>query len=276
MTTHLLIDADLIAFRASAFNQQTFDWGEGVVTQWADFKAAKRQARDEIDGYMEKLDGDKLTVCLSDDIENYRKDILPTYKGNRTGERPEYLYDLKEWLYERYPSARWSRIEADDLMGVMATEPGTNEERIMVSSDKDMLTIPGLLYRPHLENAEVEDISLADADFYHLFQTLTGDATDNYAGCPGIGPKKARAALTDLVGVARVDREITRGKNKGDIRTTWEPCPYDTPWEVVCSLYAKAGLGQRDALTQARCARILRHGEWLNGRPVLWSPALGN
>lgn len=272
MTTHLLIDADLIAFRASAFNQQKFDWGDGVVSQWADFKAAKRQARDEIEGYMEKLDGDKLTVCLSDDIENYRNDILPSYKGNRTGERPEYLYDLKEWLYERYPSARWPRIEADDLMGVLASEPGTGEERIMVSSDKDMLTIPGLLYRPHLEDPQVEETSLAEADYYHLFQTLTGDATDHYAGCPGVGPKRAKHALDNLTGVTPVRREITRGKNKGEIRTTWEECQYSTRWEVIVSLYAKAGLGPRDALVQARCARILRYGEWENNRPVLWLP----
>lgn len=271
MSRALLIDADLIAYRASAANQKDYDWGGGVVSQWADYDAAKRQARDEIDALMDELEGDRLVVCLSDDIVNFRKEVFPAYKSNRTGERPAYLYDLKEWLFETFPSDRRATLEADDVMGILATESGTGEERIMVSSDKDMKTVPGLLYRPHLDNPRVEEITPVEADHYHLYQTLIGDPTDGYPGCPGVGQVKAERALRELVGVAPVHREITRGKNKGQIKTTWEAAPYDTPWEVVTSLYAKAGLGLADALTQARCARILRHGEW-NGRPILWHP----
>jgi DNA polymerase-1 len=272
VTTHLLIDADLMAYRAAAGTQDTHDWGDGVVSVETDIEAAKRQLRDQIDRWMADLEGDRFTICLSDDFNNFRKGIDPTYKQDRaTVERPETLYPLKSWLADRFPHVRRRTLEADDVMGILATEPH-QETRIIVSQDKDMRTIPGLLYRPFDEKPELEDITVAEADHYHLYQTLTGDTVDCYPGCPGVGPKTADTALRTLTGVAPVHREITRGKNKGKIHTTWEATPYDTTWEVVTSFFVKKGLTERHALVQARLARILRHEDFDGHRPILWTP----
>jgi DNA polymerase-1 len=43
------------------------------------------------------------------------------------------------------------------------------------------------------------------------------------------------------------------------------------PWDIVVSLFRKAGKTSADALTQARLARILRHEDW-DGGPILWRP----
>lgn len=268
---HLLIDADIIAYMASAANQKTWDWGDGVVTTKADEDAAKRQARDVIDRFMADLDAHKLTVCLSDDFENFRKDFFPSYKGNRRGvDRPVHLYDIKAYLAEAYPSASRARLEADDVMGIMATEPGTGEDRIMVSADKDMKTVPGLLYRPQ-ECRAVLEITREAADRFHLFQTVTGDPTDGYPGCPGAGKVAAERAVDACVGVKRVEHMVARGPSRGELSEKWVQHTHETPWDAVVSLYAKAGLNESAAVTQARCARILRHGEY-DRRPILWKP----
>lgn len=275
MSRTLLIDADLLAYRCSVSNEERIDWGEGVQSHTADFDAAKRAASDYIEDLMTRLDGTNLVVCLSDDFDNFRLDIYPAYKSNRAStERPIHLYDLKEWLAETYPARMEQRLEADDVIGMMATEPHTGD-RIMVSLDKDMQTIPGLLYRPLDDKAKVRSISLEEANRFHLWQTLVGDQVDGYPGCPGIGPKAAEQLLDHNMEYFRHEREITRGKRAGEIEVKWklEDALHEwTPWSAVLSAYARAGLTESHALVQANLARILRHGDW-DGRTVRpWSP----
>jgi DNA polymerase-1 len=104
-----------------------------------------------------------------------------------------------------------------------------------------MQTIPGKLYR----QGELLDISLEDANRYHMMQTLTGDATDGYPGCPGVGPKTAEKLLAG---------------------------PEDTWWGSVLQAYQKAGCTDDDALMNARMAYILRDENWQNGEVKLWNP----
>jgi DNA polymerase-1 len=75
---------------------------------------------------------------------------------------------------------------------------------------------------------------------------LTGDAVDNYKGCPGIGKKKADILL----------------REEG------------VKWKTVVDAFAKAGLDEFAALTQARVARILRAEDYnfKNEEVLLWTP----
>ena len=262
-----------MAFRAAAGNQDNIDWGDGIVSVSTDIEEAKAKMRREIDEWMSALDATDFLICLSDDFVNFRKRIDPTYKGNRANtERPELLYILKDWLYESFPSRRIATLEADDILGIMSTEPHQGE-RIMVSQDKDMKTIPGTLYRPYSDTPELLVIDRPAADRFHLFQTLTGDVVDHYPGCPGTGPSKAEAALETLMGWEPYTHVFTRGPRKGQEETRWAPRQCATQWEAVVSLFAKAGLSERDALIQARLARILRHEDWDGRRPIMWKPA---
>ena len=43
-------------------------------------------------------------------------------------------------------------------------------------------------------------------------------------------------------------------------------------WERIVRTYEAKGLTEEDALTQARCAFILRHGHYEDGRVAQWSP----
>jgi DNA polymerase-1 len=123
----------------------------------------------------------------------------------------------------------------------MQTDPNVPSDKIIISEDKDMLTIPGKLYR----GGELLTIAPDQAQYYHMFQTLTGDPTDGYAGCPGIGPKTAEKILQGA------------------------PEAY---WGVVLQAYEKAGLTADDALLNARMAYILQHHNYNNGEIKLWEP----
>lgn len=148
---------------------------------------------------------------------------------------------MKQWVEENYNCYQRSGLEADDCIGILATMKNSNT--IIVSGDKDFKTIPGRFY--DFSRNEFYDITQEEADYWHLFQTLIGDTTDNYRGCPGCGPVSAKKLL---------DQSPT--------------------WETVVAAFEKKGLTESDALVQARVARILRASDYdfAAKKPILWSP----
>lgn len=276
MTRTLLLDADLIAYRASSATQRGYDWnGDGNKSVAADEAAAREFAEEAIMRYVDQLKADDVIVCLSDDFNSFRKDrVDPTYKQARNDvDRPVHLYDIKEWLAETYTTERWTALEADDVMGILATDPERTDERIIVSGDKDLMTIPGKLYRPATEHrpAKMMHISLEEADRFHLYQTIVGDVTDGYPGLPGAGPAAAEKLLSGQ-GWEDYLHVFKSGPRKGLEEVRWRPTWYLRVWHAIVSAYLKAGLTEAHAIKQARLARILRHGEWDGRSPRLWNP----
>ncbi len=132
-------------------------------------------------------------------------------------------------------------LEADDAMGIYATaHPGN----VIVSPDKDMKQIPGKLY--NLEDNWV--ITEEEGAKWHMIQTLAGDQTDGYSGVPGIGVKRAET-LFDKEGYS---------------------------WQTVIKAFEDKGLTEKDALLNARLARILTLDDYDTKRqePILWTPEL--
>jgi len=90
-------------------------------------------------------------------------------------------------------------------------------------------------------------------------QVLTGDTVDNYKGCPGIGPKKADEFLMPV-------HEALLGLTVEEHLAAL--------WVTVTMVYESKGFTAEDALIQARCARILRHGDYnfTTEEVTLWKP----
>jgi 5'-3' exonuclease len=244
----LLIDADIVAFKFAAKGQRKYAFGVAVdpletVTPKVDEWLAELKA---------ELGASDLIICLSSpSAECWRKDVLPSYKENRTDvEKPVLLMALKEHMETNYPSYRKPRLEADDIMGILSTHPTLIAgERIIVSEDKDMKTIPGWLYNP-AKDSKPRLISEKEADQWHLYQSIIGDTTDGYKGCPGAGPVKAIALLD--------------AANELD----------EDPWGLIVELYARKGLTEDDALVQAQVARICRSSDYdfKTQKVILWQP----
>lgn len=265
MSKTLLLDGDITAYQFAATGEKAIDWGNGLWTLHCDADYTSAQMDGYLVGLMEDLGCDKMIIALSDS-ENFRFDVLPTYKHNRKGTRkPVCLKQMREHMLLHYKTFLRPGLEGDDILGILMTSeklvPGA---KVMFSIDKDMLTIPGEIVST--KDRVTRNVTIGQANFMHLFQTLTGDTTDGYKGLPGCGPK---AALT-LLGA---DKKL-------DFRTDDLPsiatCDVINVWHgVIVPAYAKQKLGEEHALTQARVARILRATDYDFKRkePILWTPA---
>lgn len=251
MTT-LLIDADILAYHVSAANQHTYRFGEDssdIAVDIGNIETAYELVDKKLSELVHKLKAKDVIICLSCKTrDGFRRKILPTYKSNRTNvARPTQLQAVKDYLARVYESKLWEGLEADDVMGILSTEPHKGK-RIIVSEDKDMQTIEGWLFNPR-KDSKAKYITKEHAHRFHMLQTLMGDAVDGYGGCRGIGKIKANRLLDS---VSPVD---------------W--------WSMIVGTYETAGLTEEHALVQARVARILRHvdrGTYPFKQPILWSP----
>lgn len=273
----LLIDADIVAYQSTAATEQKYDWGDtGGEVKVADFDRAKEQAESEIAYLVDKLDADDVIICLSDDAYNFREDVWSGYKQNRAStERPEHLYDLKEWFAEDYTVQIRPRMEADDVMGILSTEPHEGE-RIIVSADKDMQTIPGLLFNPN-KDKKVRTITPEFAERFMLWQALTGDPTDGYKGCPGCGPNMADKVLDEDMCFVGTIHELRRGPRKGETEVRWKMEPNEgvgDSWSRIVSVYQRFGLTEKHAIQQVNLARILKHSDMDGSRIKPWVPRM--
>lgn len=281
MSTTLLIDADIIAFKYASTNEKKFDWGDGVVSKSVteDIAVIAKEIQNCLDDYLTRCKADDFIICLSDDSVNWRNKVLPSYKQHRKtpdglSNRPEWLYPLKEHLAKTYPSYRKPTLEADDIMGILSTHPKLVAGRkIIVSEDKDMKTIPGWLWNPR-KDPKPRLINQTEADYWHLLQTLMGDTTDGYKGCPGVGFETADELLKEPYLLVPYEYEITRGKRKGEVEIRYTKEPTDDVWAAIVSLYNSKGLTEYDAITQARVARICRHTDYnfQTQEPIYWNP----
>lgn len=259
----LLLDADIFAYIAAAVSEESFDFGTGTAV--AVYEDEARQAVDlQISELCDTLKADTVMVCLTDSV-NWRKEFDPTYKSNRANAKKPLLLDMvKDYLAHEYRSYIRPRLEADDIMGILAThEKIIKGEKIIVSADKDLRTIPGLVYNPNYPHLGVLEISELDADRFHMWQTICGDSTDGYPGCRGVGP-----------GGEYVDGAFVQGPRSLDYAHDLITADRGELWDIVVEAYASKGQTEDDAIHQARLAHILRAPDYnFKTKGVrLWNP----
>ena len=241
----LLIDCDFLAYKAAQACEEGIDFGNDVIIAQSNFSNVLKIFERELKKVKTAMMDDEMILYFSSP-ENFRKKIYPDYKGHRNRRKPLGYRRLVNYCRDNYTFVCRDGLEADDAIGIDATNPRyASLDNIVVSPDKDMKQIPGVLWNL---TDEVEEITKEDGDRWHLIQSLAGDPTDGYAGCPGIGVKRA----LDLL-------------NK-----------HDSKWEAICQAFRERGLSDDDALLNARLAKILQHENYDYDReqPILWTPVL--
>lgn len=245
----LLIDGDQFLYKACAACEVETRWDAQNHVLSCNAEEAWDVFCGSLEKIKEELKSDTMYLAFSG-AGNFRRDIYPQYKSARKGKRKPLAYGrLYERAHKQLKCKSVDLLEADDLLGIWATS-GKFGETILVSDDKDMQTIPTTLYRA----GEVVTKTLDEANAFWMFQTLIGDTTDGYPGCPGIGKVKAEKLLAEF----------------------WHDGKFllEAAWEAVVRTFEGADLTYDDALQMARVARILRAEDWDSERKEvkLWQP----
>ena len=265
----LLIDADMIVHGACVAVEEDVCFEGRYHILWSDWENARNVAEDHIMHLCEHAGTDNYRMVFSCPTYNWRKDLDPTYKLHRKPSRkPLAFWDLREYFEKDPRTVHIPRLEADDVLGIIHTDPTYEYDTILWSGDKDLKQVPG----KRLEMEEVVVVPKDAGDRFHMEQTLAGDVTDGYPGCPGVGNARAAKFVAAFEKYERYEYEISRGPRKGTIVDKWEPVPAENMWEVVTSVYEMQGSNASQALHQARLARILQYGEYKNGKVNLWQP----
>ena len=236
---NLLIDADFIVYKCCAACETEIDYGEDVIFVTSNFSEAYKAVTSEISKITKQFGDFAKPILFFSSPKNFRKKISPDYKGHRNRKKPCGYKRVIRNLRIQYDVIVMNGLEADDAMGIYATQHKGN---IIVSPDKDMRQIPGKLY--NLETTQ--DITAEEGTQWHYIQTLAGGQTDGYSGVPGIGVKRAETLFNK------------EGYN----------------WSTVVKAFEDKGLTEDDALLNARLARILTIDDYDTTRqePILWTP----
>lgn len=274
----VLIDADLVVYRTAAAVEKETRWPDGVWTYTADEKDGIKLLKSKIEEIIKNTKAKSYLLCFSDETTNFRKTILPTYKGNRTDiRRPLLLKALRNYCLTEHPTTEFPYVEADDVMGILATQ---NEGCIIATMDKDLSQIPADIY--HLETKTISKADHRDCAYLFYKQVITGDVTDGYTGCPGLGEAAFEEIYRDRPVWVQYEHTFASGSRKGQTETRWKKIIDTTGgitiWESIVSHYEKAGLTEADALQQARVAYILQSRNYLDSGTTiedtikLWEP----
>ena len=236
----LLIDCDYIVYKCCAATENELDFGNDVIVVTSSFKEAYSCVARELDKIRKEFGSFDEMILFFTTPNNFRKKILPDYKGNRNRKKPCGFKRVINKLKKEYSVVAVDTLEADDTLGIYATKHPGN---IIVSPDKDMRQIPGKLY----DFKEIVDITPEEGARWHLTQAMAGDNTDGYSGCPNIGIKRATSIFEE----------------KG------------YTWKAVVETFEEKGLTEADALVNARLARILTTDDFNHDtrEPILWTPA---
>lgn len=246
-----LIDADSILYKVGFAIEDKVIWNEMEylcgdelvqdVSYYSDLEVAKKTVVDMINGILEYTECDEPMVVLSGK-GNFRLSLPTEYKYNRKDVRkPEYFEELREFTISYFKATVTNGIEADDLVVYLKTS--NPEDYILCAIDKDVLYQTVGTHYNYGKGEEVTTTPFQAMKFAYI-QTLAGDSSDGYKGCPTIGIKKAEKLLADC---------------------KTEKCM----WAKVVEAYKANGLTMNDALNTMRLANMHQY----NGSEViLWSP----
>ncbi len=236
----ILCDADFIVYKSCAAAETEIDWGDDTILVTSNFSDAYNATKRELTKISNKFGSFASMILFFSDSVNFRKKILADYKGHRNRKKPCGYKRVINKLKTEFEVIIMPELEADDSMGVYATQyPGN----VIVSPDKDMKQIPGQLYNFE----ETFTVTPEEGARWHLIQSAAGDQTDGYGGIPGIGVKRAQALFKE----------------------------HGYSWKTVVNAFAEKDLSEEIALVNARLARILTVDDYdfKKRKPILWSPS---
>lgn len=180
------------------------------------------------------LNPDILFVTFDTKEKTFRHTADTEYKAHRE-KAPDDFYPQVPYIDEfleafEIPSFRLPGYESDDLIGTMAKKAESDGfSTTILSGDMDflqlvsdrihLLKLNGALEQsPQFGPAEAEEKLGVSLSQVVDFKALTGDASDNYKGIGGLGPKTAQKLLTQFGSIAGIYEHIDELPEKWKIK----------------------------------------------------------
>lgn len=170
-----------------------------------------------------------MAVAFDERAKTFRQKMLPSYQA----QRPQMANELagqfgkaRDFLKAAgIPVYSKPGFEADDVIGTIADK--AKEDVVIVTGDRDQLQLINdkkniKLYMPVVglanaklygESETVERMGVPPSQIVDL-KALTGDASDNYFGVSGIGPKTALSLLSKYKSVPEIYKHLSEVPEK--------------------------------------------------------------
>lgn len=164
-----------------------------------------------------------IAVCFDTPEPTFRNKVFEKYQA----QRPQTLNELiTQFAKARrvidafgIPYFEKPGYEADDVIGTIANR--VKEEVVIVTGDKDILQLVTPRVKVYMPVAGLSEGKLMDeeevlkkmgikASLIDDYKALVGDASDNYPGVPGIGPKTAIKLLNEFGTLDNIYKNLSR------------------------------------------------------------------
>jgi DNA polymerase-1 len=257
-----LVDADSIVYRVICSIEDKVIWNQAEievdptiepdVSYTSNFKQCKETFDEFVEGILHYTGCDDIQLVFTGK-NNFRYKNPLGYKQNRKNLRkPLNFKELMEYVFSKYPdSIMCEDYEADDYVVYLKTKQP--DDYLLCAIDKDVLfQTEGTHY--NFGTGEEIWVSPLEAIRFAYFQTLTGDVTDGYKGCPGIGKVRAEKILEQ----AETEYEEEGGNQEAIY------------WKHIVKTYESKGLTEEDAINTMRLANMHQLVEV--GNIQLWEP----
>lgn len=186
---------------------------------------------------------DFIIVCFDRKAPTFRKQIFVGYQAKRPKMSDDLVPQVK-FVHEILEKAKIvvfevDGYEADDLIGTLAFQAVSHAEKsrsktqsnagktqvVIVSGDRDLLQlvnshvkmiapITGLTNMIIFDKAKVsEKFGIKPAQMVD-YKALVGDASDNYPGVAGVGPKTAAALINEYASLDGIYKNLEKIKSK--------------------------------------------------------------
>ena len=197
-----LIDSDIICYSV------------GFATEGKDEQEVKDYVDLFIHSVLQETDSDSYECWLSDSRENnFRHQLVESYKANRTQPKPTNYKIIKEYILDAHNGLIAHELEADDMLAIRHKEMPLDS--VICTLDKDLDQVEGkhyrwALYRKRLnEETGLEEpyvfkpsmlyeVDGESAIKFFWKQMLIGDVSDNIKGINKIGTKTADKIINPL------------------------------------------------------------------------------
>ena len=197
----------------------------------------------------EEFGTNRFVICW-DSRKRFRSAIYPEYKGNRkasmTPEDRAIIYQQMEALRcEILPKFGFRNIfhqtgyEADDMIAAVVYNLNIPDDKIIVSTDKDLyqlLDTPGcrFIYNPitkkKIDGKEFRKIYGIKPINWVIAKSAMGDSGDNIPGIPGIGEKSALAWVKGELKGKKFD-DLNGDRFKREFQRNWRLVSLPFLWD---------------------------------------------